>query len=493
MAEERLEEIRAARMAQRARLLAAGQTPYPAEVRRTHTVHELHDQFAALVEEKKPLTVAGRVMSVRHHGGVTFLDMRDESGQLQLQVSRDGIPADIYARIKEFDTGDFIEAAGHLTLTQRGVKTLLVTEAHILSKSIRPLPSTWFGLKDTELRFRQREVDFLLNDKAREGIRQRSRIIEWLRQYLIRQGFLEVETPILQPVAGGATATPFTTHHGSLDMSLYLRIAPELYLKRLLVGGFERVFEVGRNFRNEGIDRDHNPEFTGLEFYLAYADYEDLMDFTEKMLASLVSELFGSDTVSAGTHQISFAGPFQRLRYIDALNDVTGFDILEEKDPQTYETFLKEKGIELPNVVSYPKLVDELYKNLLRPKLLQPTLLFDYPTELVPLAKRNATDPRVAEKFQLVINGTELINAYTELNDPVEQRARFEEQMQARAAGDTEAQAIDEPYLRALEYGMPPAAGWGLGVDRLVALLTGVSHVRDTIAFPLLKPEDAND
>ncbi|MEX1997522.1 MAG: lysine--tRNA ligase [Candidatus Andersenbacteria bacterium] len=489
MAEERLEEIRQRRLNRRTEMITQGQLPYPAEVRRSHSLQEALENFDELQQAETPLTLVGRVISIRQHGKVAFVDIRDASGSLQLQIAHNTVSDALFTRLKTLDNGDFIEVAGKLTTTTRGMKTLLVQEWHVISKSIRPLPASWFGLKDHEMRFRHREIDFILNDNTRRTLKTRSRIISFLRHYLTDAGFLEVETPILQPLAGGAAATPFATHHSALDIPLYLRIAPELYLKRLLVGGWEKIFELGKNFRNEGIDREHNPEFTMLELYWAYADYEDLMDFTEVLFTHLLPAIQGTAELTYGEETVSFAEKWRRIRYVDLLGETIGFDILHDKNPSSYLAIFHERGLEVPKLTTYAKLVDELYKKLVKPNLIQPTILYDYPIELAPLAKRQAADPRVAEKFQVVSHRLELINAYTELNDPVEQRQRFEEQAAARGQGDEEAHRIDEEYLRALEYGMPPAAGWGLGVDRLIALLTNAPTVRDTIAFPLLRPE----
>ncbi|MEX2054758.1 MAG: lysine--tRNA ligase, partial [Candidatus Andersenbacteria bacterium] len=486
--EERLEEIRELRLQKREALLAQQAVPYPSEARRTHTIAEIIATAETLIADVTPIVAVGRVMSIRSHGSVVFLDLKDASGQLQLQLTRDTVSSEMFDRLATTDAGDFIQAAGKLSTTTRGITTLLIGEFHIISKSIRPLPSTWFGLKDHETRYRHREVDVLLNPTTRETMAVRSHVTQELRTRLLKRGYSEVETPILQPLSGGATAAPFTTHHEALAMPLYLRIAPELYLKRLLVGGFEKVFEIGRNFRNEGIDREHNPEFTMLELYWAYADYEDLMDFTEEFLWEIVTAV-KNEEVKQGDITLSFARPWQRQRFVEVVSKAIDFDILTDQNPATYIELFNERGLELPVVQTYSKLIDDLYKKLVRPTIIQPTLLYDYPIELAPLAKRSQTDPRLAEKFQLVVNGTEIVNAYSELNDPVEQRQRFVEQQEALLAGDKEAHQIDEAYLRALEYGMPPAAGWGLGVDRLVAILADAPTLRDTIAFPLLRPE----
>lgn len=490
MAEERLEEIRQARLKKRADLLATGVVPYPAEARRTHALEETNREFEMLLADETPVVLAGRVIAKRLHGGVAFVDLKDTTAVFQVQFSKDVLAAELFDRLELLDAGDWIEVAGRVMKTQRGVKTLLANEWHFLSKSIRPLPDTWFGLKDHETRFRQREVDFWLHDEVREKFVTRSRVISWLRTYLTGQGYLEVETPVLQTIAGGAAARPFVTHHNALDIELFLRIAPELYLKRLLVGGYEKVFEIARNFRNEGIDRQHNPEFTMLELYWAYADYEDLMDFTEELFEKLVRELFDTSEITWQGQTLSFERPLKRVRYVDLVSEKLGVNIVEEKEPGMYEELFKKQRLAVPEVTTYAKLVDELYKELIRPQLIAPTLIYDYPTELQPLAKQKYSEPGIAEQFQLVVGGMEIVKAYSEQNDPVEQRARFEEQQAARAEGDDEAPLIDEGYVRALEYGMPPAAGWGLGIDRLIMLLTDVAALRDTIAFPLLRPEE---
>ena len=489
MAEERLDEIRQIRLKKRQSLIDDGREPYPAEARRSHTVSEALGSFQKLIKDKTPVTVAGRLMSIRSHGSVVFMDIADETGLLQLQFAKDGVAEEIFKRIESVDSGDFIQAAGVCIKTERGVETLLVDEFHLLSKSIRPLPGTWFGLKDSEKRYRQREMDLLINKQGRDVLVLRGKILSWLRIELSKEGYLEVETPILQQIAGGALARPFKTHHHALDRDLFLRIAPELYLKRLLVAGFEKVFDMGRCFRNEGVDREHNPEFTMCELYWAYADYEDLMDFTEQLITGLVREMKEGEEVECGKETLSFAMPWKRIRFIDVMNEELGVDILEEKSVNKYVEIMKKKGLEIPTIRTYAKMIDELYKEIVRPKIIQPTMLFDYPTELAPLAKQKTTDKRVAEKFQVLIKGTEVINAYTEQNDPVEQRNKFEGQQADRKKGDDEVGDIDEDYIRALEHGMPPAAGWGLGVDRLVAVLGDVHNVRDTIAFPLLRPE----
>lgn len=483
MAQERLEEMRKQRINKRAKIIAGGGVAYPSEVRRTHVISDVIQTFDDLVKSEETVMLLGRIMALRSHGAIAFIDIADESGKIQLQVLQEKLG-------DTFDPGDFVEVAGTATHSKRGGKTILVSWIFMASKTIRPIPNTWFGLKDVEMRSRQRELDLLVNPDAKETARARSKIVSAVRNYLLEKNFIEVETPILQQIPGGALAEPFTTHHNALNADLYLRIAPELYLKRLLIGGFEKVFEIGKNFRNEGIDKSHNPEFTMLEFYWAYADYEDLMDMTEALLSNVTTKVCGSLNIPWGDSRLSFQAPFARYSYIDLIKEHTGIDVMQEKNPMAYKAVLGKHGVMSPNVDSYGKLVDEVYKAIVRPKLQSPAIVYDYPLELVPLAKKKQSDPRIAEMFQLVIAGMEIVKAYTELNDPVEQRERFEEQQAQRDTGDREAHVIDEHYLRAMEYGMPPAAGFGLGIDRLVMLLTNTPHLRDIILFPLLKPEE---
>lgn len=489
MGEGRLQDIRAARLVKRGALVEAGQVPYPSEAKRTHTISEVLADFDRLKSQAVPVVMVGRVLAVRIHGRVSFWDLKDSTGVFQLQMSVESVPADIFKQAQWLDVGDFIEVSGKLKSTARGEPTLAILEWHFLAKSIRPLPSSWHGLKDKQARWRQREIDVLINESAGKKLITRTRVIGWLRRFLEAAGYVEVETPILQPLAGGAAARPFMTHHLALDMPLYLRISAELYLKRLLVAGWEKVFEIERRFRNEGVDRQHNPEFTMLESQWAYADYEDLMDFTEEILAKLTRDLFGTTDFTWQGQEISWASPINRQRYVEVLSERLGVDILAEKNPAVYEKILRKENLPIPAIKTYARLVDELYKELIRSSIVQPTLLYDYPAEMAPLAKRSQTDPRVAEMFQLVAAGMELSKAYTELNDPVVQRELFEQQQAEKDAGNMEAQPLDEEYLRALEYGMPPNAGWSLGIDRLVMLLSDSPNIRETIAFPLLRPE----
>jgi len=489
MAEERLKEIRESRLNKRRALLEQNKDPYPAEARRTHTVAQVLEGFAELQADTTPIILAGRVMAARRHGGVMFFDLVDAYGQIQLQMTEQETGQDEFALAADIDRGDFVQVTGQAIMTERGKQTILVENWHWLAKSIRPLPDKWYGLKDAEKRYRRRELDLLLNEEARTPVIVKSELVDWLRKYLKGEGFLEVETPILQPQVGGATAKPFVTHHNSLGADLFLRVAPELYLKKLLVAGLEKVFELGKNFRNEGMDRDHNPEYTFCEFYWAYADYEDLMKFTEEMVSKLVQEMRGDTKIMVRDKEVDFVLPWKRVSFVNLFKEKYGVDVLEQKETAPYIQLLKEHNLEVPKVQTVGKLVDELYKELIRPALVQPTLLYDYPAELAPLAKGKAQDKRITEAIQLVVAGTEVVWAYSELNDPVEQKTRFEAQQRDRAQGDEEVGEVDEDYLEAMEYGMPPAAGWGMGVDRMAALLSGAASIRETAAFPLLRPE----
>lgn len=476
-------------MKKRQALIDAKQPPYPSEAHRTHTAAEIHAKFSELEEDGTGILSVGRVTSIRKHGGVAFLDLADASGKIQLQISKDEVGEEKFWQLELLDTGDFIQATGKAGKTKRGMESIFVEEWHVITKAIRPLPSEWYGLKDHETRYREREVDMLLNEEVRKTFAMRSKMIALIRNYMNKEGYIEVEAPVLGTIAGGAAAKPFETHHNALDLPLYLRISSELHLKRLLVSGYEKVFEIGPRFRNEGMDRQHNPEFTMLESQWAYADYEDLMDFTENALEWLTKELLGTTEVKWQNTTLSFQKPFQRVRYIDIVSEKIGVNILEDTNPKTYIKIFKKKGLELPEAKNYYQLVDELYKKLVRPGLVQPTIVYDYPAEMVPLAKSSLSDPRVAEKFQTLVMGLEINNCYTELNDPVLQREILEEQMKNRAAGDAEAYELDEDYLRAMEYGMPPNAGWSLGIDRVAMLFTDSPSIRDVILFPLLKPQ----
>jgi len=469
-------------------LRTAGVNPYPANVHRDARVGDVLTQFDAWSEQKKDFTIAGRVMTTRIHGKMAFADLRDESGTIQIQLTVDGVgEASFDQFLNLIDPADFIQVRGTLFVTKRGQQTVAVSEWKILTKALRPLPEKWHGLKDVEIRYRERELDLLSNAEVRDVFRTRTKVIRALREALDAEGFEEVETPILQPIAGGATARPFITHHNALDHDFYLRIAPELYLKRCVVGGFEKVYELGRQFRNEGVDWSHNPEFTSLEFYWAYKDYRGLMDFTEELLSSVITRVLGTSKVAFNGDDIDFTPPWPRVRFRDAIKDACGIDIsgLGKED---LITRMKEKRIEVDGAADLGKLYDELYKETVRSKQIQPIFIIDYPIEMEPLAKKCEDDPRFVQRFQLIAGKLEMLKAYSELNDPVDQRERFLGQQELREAGDDEAQFIDEQFLTSLEHGLPPTAGWGMGIDRFVMMLTDQKSVKDVILFPTLKP-----
>ena len=479
------------RMRKLAELEAAGVDPFPARFEVRSLAADLHREYAGLSEEGgavPQVSIAGRLMSLRHHGKVTFAHLQDCSGQMQLYLSRDTLGVEVYDLCKKLDVGDYVGVEGQLFRTRTGELTVRARTVQLLSKSLRPLPEKWHGLTDVETRFRQRYLDLLVNRQVADAFRKRSRLIAEIRRFLESRGFLEVETPMMQPMAGGAMARPFVTHHNALDLNLYLRIAPELYLKRLVVGGFDRVFEINRNFRNEGISTQHNPEFTMLEFYQAYADYQDLMALTEEMLALLAKEITGDQQVTYQGHRISFAPPWPKLTLEESLVKLAGLDAEMLKTEEGVSTLAERHGVSIAPGWGRGKVLAELFDTLVERKLIQPTFIVDFPTELSPLAKAKHGEPTKVQRFELFVGGMEIANAYSELNDPREQRARFLDQLRKRDQGDLEAHGLDEDFLRALEYGMPPTAGEGIGIDRLAMLFTDSPSIRDVILFPLLKP-----
>ena len=488
------------RLRKLAELESAGVDPYPARFDVRHLAADLHREAAVLSEEGgsgAPVAIAGRVTSLRDHGKVSFAHLQDSSGKIQVYLSRDTVGPERFDRWRELDIGDHVGVEGSLFRTRTGELTVRARTFQLLSKSLRPLPEKWHGLTDVETRYRQRYLDLIANVQVAETFKTRSRLIAEMRRFFDTRGFLEVETPMMQPIAGGAMARPFITHHNALHLTLYLRIAPELYLKRLLVGGFDRVYEINRSFRNEGISTQHNPEFTMLEFYQAYADYRDLMALTEELLPQLAKGITGDLDVTYQGQRISFAPPWPRLSLEDALVERAGLDANALKtDTGARETAARHRVAVAPGW-GKGKVVGELFDALVGPKLFQPTFIVDFPAELSPLAKAKPGEPDVVQRFELYAGGMEIANAYSELNDPREQRARFLEQSRRREAGDLEAHTLDEDFLRALEYGMPPAAGEGIGIDRLAMLFTDSPSIRDVILFPLLKPlhgqEDAAD
>ena len=446
--------------------------------------------------------LAGRIASFRSHGKIAFADLEDRQGRVQLFFRKNVLGEELYALLKLLHVGDWIGVAGPTLRTRAGEPSVVVTELELLSKSLRPLPYgkveedpetgervVHSGFADVQQRYRQRYADLAVHPEVRETFVVRAAIVRALREFLDDRGYIEVETPVLQPIYGGALARPFTTHHHVLDMPLYLRIADELYLKRLIVGGMERVYEIGKDFRNEGIDRTHNPEFTMLEFYEAFADYGDMMERVEQMLGHLARSVLGEPVLQFEGARIDLSPPFRRLPFLDALREVGGVDV-EPLDEEGLRQAVRKAGADVDPTMGRGKLLDVLFGELVEPTLEQPTFVTDYPRELSPLAKPKRGDPRLTERFELIIAGREIANAFSELNDPLDQRERFEAQARLRAAGDQEALMIDEDYLRALEYGMPPTGGVGIGVDRLTMLLTGRSSIRDVILFPTLRPEE---
>ncbi|SMP14090.1 lysyl-tRNA synthetase, class II [Desulfurobacterium pacificum] len=485
------------------KLKEKGIQPYAYKFEKTVSAKELLDKFGRHKEgeerEKEQLpeetfSLAGRIMAMRIMGKAAFFHIQDETEKIQCYIRRDVVGEEFYNKVfkKLIDIGDIVGVKGKLFRTRTGELTLEVTEMELLTKSLRPLPEKWHGLKDVEKRYRQRYLDLIVNPEVRDVFRTRTKIIKKIREFLDSRGFMEVETPILQPVASGAAAKPFITHYNALDIDVYLRIAPELYLKRLIVGGFERVYELGKNFRNEGISTRHNPEFTMIEWYMAYADYYDLMDMTEKLFEYLLDEIFGKgvrEIEYQGT-KLSFKRPFRRISYLEELSKKTGLtpdQLLHDEEAVLKKA--KEVGIEKAEELSHFKRVQELFEELIEPELIQPTFVIDFPKAISPLAKEKRDNPELVERFELIIFGREVANAYTELNNPEEQKKRFLQQLEERKKGDDEAMEYDEDFVTALEYGMPPTAGEGIGIDRLVMLFTNKDSIREVLLFPQLRPE----
>ncbi|WP_293445870.1 lysine--tRNA ligase [Persephonella sp.] len=436
------------------------------------------------------VSVAGRLIALRDQGKAAFGHIQDADGKLQVYFRKDTLGEEEYKKAMDIlDVGDIIGVKGELFRTMTGELTVEVKKFRLLSKSLRALPEKWHGLKDVELRYRHRYIDLIANPKAREIFKIRSKAIKSLREFLESKGFIEVETPILQTVASGAMAKPFITHHNALDLDMYLRIAPELYLKMLVVGGFNRVYEIGRNFRNEGIDTTHNPEFTMVEFYAAYMDYYDLMNLTEELFRKILLDTVGKLKISWEGQELDFSKPFRRIAFFDALEEKTGKGKDFFLDEQKARDFAKKVGIPKAEKLTHLKLLDKLFEHFIEEDLIQPTFVIDFPKILSPLAKTHRNDPDLVERFELIVNKQELANAYTELNDPEDQRERFLQQLKEKAAGDEEAMDIDENFLMALEYGLPPTGGEGIGIDRVVMMLTDSSSIREVILFPTLRPE----
>lgn len=494
-AHDDLNEVIKNRVSKACDLLDSAIPLYPNDFRKEHPVKWVLDKFGSmdneqLKEQEEIFALAGRIVSLRSFGKVMFFHLMDESGRIQCYASRDHMPEEEYKIIKKLDVGDFVGVSGHLFRTKTGELTVACENLRLLSRSLRPLPEKYHGLKDMETRYRQRYVDLIVTPRSREIFMKRSRIVREFRRFMEDRGFIEVETPILQAVAGGATAKPFRTHHNALDLDLYLRIAPELYLKRLLVGGFEKVFELNRSFRNEGIDTRHNPEFTMCEFYWAFANFHDLMDLTEQLFAHLAQKICGSTIIPYQGNEIDLTpGHWQRMSFYDSLTQIGGHQPEFYHDYNKLKDYIRSKGEKTLQNESLQKLQAKLFDLDVEDKLIQPHFIYHYPTEISPLSRRNDQHPELTDRFELFMTGREMANAFSELNDPVDQRMRFEEQRREKEIGDDEAHPMDEDYLRALEYGMPPAAGEGIGIDRLVMLLTDSASIREVILFPLLRPE----
>jgi len=487
------------RKAKLAELVALGVPPYPVRFDRTHTISEIvatHGETTGeVLESEKPETrVAGRILSIRSFGKANFLVLSDGLNRLQAYVRADSMSERDFEIFRRLDFGDHVGVSGRVFRTKTNELTVWAASITFLAKCMLPLPEKFHGLTDVEIRYRQRYLDLIVNAESRKVFETRAKVVAGIRRFLNGRGFLEVETPMMQPIAGGALARPFSTHHNALDMQLYLRIAPELYLKRLTVGGFEKVYEINRNFRNEGISTQHNPEFTMLEFYEAYVDYQHLMQMTEEMLADVAREAIGGLDVTFNGHAISFAAPFRRLSLrhaaAEAATERLGRPVTEAdvRDRAKAADVAKALGLEVQPGHGAGKLATTIFEGLWEDRLVQPTFVYDFPTEVSPLSKQKPDDPDTVERFEMYAGGFEVANGFSELNDPVEQRRRFEDQLKDRAAGDTEAHQMDEDYVRALEYGLPPTGGEGIGIDRLVMLLTGSPSIRDVILFPLLRP-----
>ncbi len=483
---------RARRLADVDALRARGVEPYPVRFDRDRTLTELRAEFDPLeagVETDVAVRVAGRIMLLRRQGKLTFATIKDQDGSVQLFVSRAVLGEDAHAAFDELDLGDWVGVEGTVMATRKGELSVKVTGFQLLAKALRPLPDKWHGLSDVDTRFRQRYVDLIVNDDARRVFAVRFAAVASIRRSLAERGFVEVETPVLEHELGGATARPFHTHHNALDLDLFLRIALELHLKRLVVGGFERVFEIGRVFRNEGIDTSHNPEFTMLEAYQAFADYHDMMELTEHLVVEAAHAALGTTVIDIRGETVDLAEPWPRATMVDLIRQYVGVEMHPSMDVDAARAVLDGLGLTYQDSWGAGRLTHEVYDELVEHHLVRPTFVLDHPRETSPLARVHRDDPSLVERFEVVAGGNELANAYSELNDPIDQRGRFELEAAARAAGDAEAGTIDEDYLRALEHGLPPTGGLGIGIDRLTMLLAGVTSIREVILFPTLRPE----
>lgn len=486
-----IEEVRRRRIEEVEELRKMGIEPYPYRFEKTHTTMDVRRKYEETlkvgeVEEDEKLSVAGRVMSIRHHGKSSFFHIKDSTGRVQIYINKQAVGDEKFKVFKKYvNIGDVVGIKGFPFKSRTGELTVFAEDFRILSKALRTLPEKWHGLKDKEIIYRQRYVEMIINDSALERFKKRFEVIKLIRDFLDSKGFIEVETPILHYVTGGAAAKPFITHLNVYDIDMYLRIAPELYLKRLIVGGFEKIYEIGKNFRNEGVSYKHNPEFTTLELYQAYADYTDIMNLTEELITFIIEKTCGNLKIEYQGVEIDFSRPWKRIDMRDFIKERLGVDIVEDPDDVLLKK-LEEKGVE-PAIKTRGHLIEKLW-DLVEDEIVNPTFLLNHPVEISPLAKRHRDDPRVTERFELIIFGREIANAFSELNDPVDQMKRFEEQARLREAGDEEAHMMDRDFVRALEYGMPPVGGLGLGIDRLIMFVTNSPSIRDVIPFPLVRP-----
>lgn len=479
-------------------LAASGVEIYPNDAKVTHLSSQLHEVYGqmdneALEKTGDRFTIAGRIMAIRNFGKGAFVALQDRKGRIQVFVRKDKLGDELFALFKTLDVGDIIHIAGRVFKTRTGELTIEAEGLRLLTKCLRPLPEKWHGLTDVEIRYRRRYLDLTVNPKVKEVFEARSRIIQFIRTFLHDRDFLEVETPMMQPMAGGAMAKPFKTHHNALGQDLYLRIAPELYLKRLVVGGMERVFELNRNFRNEGVSTLHNPEFTMMEFYMAYATYEDLMTLTEELITSLVREIFGALKISYQGTELDFTPPWRRVSVKEALVQYAGLDPAALEDREAALREAEKRGVHMEDKEPLGKILMGIFDEVVEGKLIQPTFVTHYPLEVSPLSRKNSKDPEIVDRFELYIHGREIANAFSELNDPADQKNRFLMQLEQREAGDEEAHGMDEDYITALEYGMPPTAGEGIGIDRLVMLLTDSPSIRDVILFPHMRRRETGE
>ncbi|WP_261176281.1 lysine--tRNA ligase [Anaerobacillus sp. CMMVII] len=476
-------------------LLNEGLDPFGKRFERSHTAETMDTEFGDLTKEELEakelqVTIAGRIMTKRGKGKAGFAHLQDLTGQVQIYVRLDAVGEEQYSIFDSIDIGDIVGVTGTAFKTKVGELSVKVKDFQLLTKSLRPLPDKFHGLKDVEQRYRQRYVDLIMNPEVRKTFVTRSRILKSMRNYLDSHGYLEVETPMMHSIAGGASARPFITHHNALDMELYMRIAIELHLKRLIVGGLEKVYEIGRVFRNEGVSTRHNPEFTMIELYEAYADYKDIMALTENLIAHIAEEVLGTTTVQYGEYEVDLKPEWKRLHMVDAIKEYTGVDFWEEMTDEEARLLAKEHKVPVKETMTYGHVVNEFFEHFVEEKLIQPTFIYGHPVAISPLAKKNPEDERFTDRFELFIVAREHANAFTELNDPIDQRERFEAQLVERAQGDDEAHMMDDDFVEALEYGMPPTGGLGIGIDRLVMLLTNAPSIRDVLLFPQMKHKE---